>query len=255
MFWHRMLTRRTTVLSAVTAVTVASTIIGALAISATATGRALDLRFDSASALTSASGSAAASVAVSVVSAGGGRITTVAGRAGQGNALAFPEGSGNAILALTPASGSALAPGTANFSFGADVRPAGRWSDGDNVVQRGLADDRGQYKLQIDAGRAWCVVKGSSGTVSVMSSLQLTKGVWYRLDCARDTSGVTLRVTRIDTGATTTTRKAGATGDVRTSLTRAPLSVGGKLTKEGKLATWQPDQFHGLIDNVTLQIG
>ena len=69
-----------------------------------------------------------------------------------------------------------LEPGTARFTFGADVKldavnDGGDYDNGNNVVQRGRFNDTTQFKLQIDAGKASCRVAGAKGAVRTISSL------------------------------------------------------------------------------------
>lgn len=227
---------------------------------ASSSGSTLELRFDwpSSGAVTTqrppaAGGSAARSVTLSVLTADGGSIQSVKSRSGHGRALGLPT-TGNAILAVTPRAG-ALTPSGADFRFGADVNPTGDWTAGANVVQRGFADDRGQYKLEVDGGRASCSIKGTSGRVTVYGSRPLTAGDWYRLECSRTSAAVTLRIVRLASGQTWTSQKAGKTGAVETASPSTALAIGGKVTPGGRIASWQPDQFRGAIDNVSVQIG
>lgn len=225
-----------------------------------AVGSTLDLRFDwpTSGAVTTArppvaGGSAAGGVKVSVVSAGGGGLQSVRSRSGHGWAVGFSS-RGNGIVAVTPTTAQ-LSPETATFAFSADVLPSGDWSQGSNVLQRGLADDRGQYKLQLDGGRPSCSIKGTAGTLTVYASRSVTAGVWHRIACMRVGSTVTLSVVRLTDAQSFSYSKTGATGSVATASTTTPLSIGGKLTPKGSLATWQPDQFRGAIDNVLVTIG
>ncbi|NCT92609.1 hypothetical protein GXB85_16870 [Cellulomonas sp. APG4] len=197
-----------------------------------------------------------------VVQHRGGVAVAVASRSGQGTAADFPPARRGsqapaAVIAVRPPAGSAaLAPGTRAFSFGADFRlDAGSTGidGGDNLVQRGLADDTGQYKLELDGQRAACVIKGNRGKVTVRSTLTVTRGAWYTAECRRSGDTVSLTVRRIG-GTSVTTTARGATGSVVTARADTPLSIGGKLTPAGKVATWSSDQFNGLVDNAFLRI-
>lgn len=199
-------------------------------------------------------GTASTEVTVSALTTGDGRLSVTTGRSGEGNALDVAAEDGNAVLAVIPATGDTLAPGTEDFSFSVDIRSRGGWEDGANVLQRGLADDAGQYKLQIDGGQPSCTISGTDGRVQVASDRELSEGLWYRLQCDRTDQVVTLMVTRLEDGAEWVTSDTGATGDVRTKLDDTPLSIAAKLTPTGQLANWQPDQFTGAIDNVILRI-
>lgn len=245
---------------ALTATCVAAALLVTGSAARAAAGPVIELRFDwpTSGAVTTGrtpavGGSAAENVTVGVVSAGGGGLQSVRSRSGHGYALGF-SATGNAILSLTPKTAQ-LTPGTASFRFAADVLASGDWSQGSNVIQRGLADDRGQYKLQLDGGRPSCSIKGTGGTVTVYASKSVAAGSWHRLECSRVGSTVTLTVVRLSDSQTATYSKTGNTGSVSTASTSTPLSIGGKLTPKGNLATWQPDQFRGSIDNVVVTIG
>lgn len=255
---HRGSMRRR--VAALTATCMAAAIILAGSEAGAASGSLVELRFDwptsgpvSTGRMPVVGGSAAGGVAVGVVSAGGGGLQSVRSRAGHGWALGY-SASGNSVLSITPTTAQ-LSPGTGTLRFGADVLPSGDWSRGSNVLQRGLVDDRGQYKLQLDGGRPSCSIKGSAGTVTVYASRSISAGAWHRLECARVGTTVTLTVVRLSDAHTATYSRSGITGSVATASTTTPLSVGGKLTPKGNLATWQPDQFRGAIDNVVVTIG
>lgn len=160
------------------------------------------------------------------------------------------------MLAIRVEEGSSLDPGREDFSFGADVMldPGGD-GDGDNVIQRGLFEDTGQYKLQLDSRHVSCTVKGAAGRVLVKTDDPVESGVWYRIACRRTGEIVGLGVRRLDTGATVTVSEEGTIGDVRSQRATAPLTVGGKLTASGEIAAGDPDQLNGAVDNVWVQIG
>ncbi|HXH57210.1 LamG domain-containing protein, partial [Iamia sp.] len=149
------------------------------------------------------------------------------------------------------------------FEFGADVvldatsesGAVGSTDNGDNLVQRGLFDDLSQYKLQLDARRPSCRVKGSVGAVFVTASMSVQPGRWYRVRCVRDGSTVSIAVTTwADDGTpTVVTRSAtGPTGDMAPSRPTVPLSIGGKLSASGESVT-STDQLNGVVDNVVLR--
>ncbi|WP_426560465.1 hypothetical protein ACPPVT_11895 [Angustibacter sp. McL0619] len=212
-----------------------------------------------------------AAVDVSVVGQSTGTLDTVRSRPGEGHAARMPtfadDGSGpRAVVGVWSTSGDPLSPGTAPFTFGADVRldvgttsvPGFAASDnGDNVLQRGRFSDEAQYKLQLDHAVPSCRVKGSSGTLMVKGA-EVVRGDWYTLTCQRDGSTLSLSATHYDEYgevlSSETWSANGPTGDVQASGSAIPLSIGGKLTNDGALAR-DTDQLNGRVDNVVLTIG
>lgn len=192
------------------------------------------------------------------VTANGGTVSFVPSFSGTGWAASFPApDSGESAVVAVNNTGSIdnLAPGDSAFTFGAEFRTMGRGKDdGDNIVQRGLADDTGQFKLETDSGVVACAVKGDEGSVIVRAGPEVVPGVWYSAQCSRDSSGVSLTVVRLDTRATWTSRKDMNVGHVVAQSAGVPLSVGGKLTPDGRIAAWAPDQFNGQLDNAFLTI-
>lgn len=158
-------------------------------------------------------------------------------------------------------SGDPLAPGTRDFSFGAsftmDQRSTGtRTDNGDNLIQRGLASDPSQYKIEVDGGRVSCRVEGESGSVTVRSGVPIYWHRWYSAVCSRVGSTVTLRITEHLSGGdrVTSSRASGSIGSVRWPKTRTPLSVGGKLAADGSVIRSATDQFNGVISGPFLDI-
>lgn len=154
--------------------------------------------------------------------------------------------------------GDELDPGRSAFAFGATFRldavsDGTSVDNGDNLVQRGLALDVSQYKLEVDHRRPACRVKGSAGTVRVVSSVVAEAGSWYRARCRRHPGRVVLVVTDSSSGHKTRTTGWGSTGSLRPESPRVPLSVGGKLQADGALES-ATDQFNGSIDDVVLRI-
>lgn len=142
-----------------------------------------------------------------------------------------------------------LNPGTRRLSWGASVQMAAHQvSDGANIVQKGLSAFGTQFKLQIDggAGHPSCVMAGeldgAHRIFRVLSSRGIADGAWHEIECERD--GATLRLLidgQVDREATVP-----ATLSIVTDL---PLRVGGKGIGLDN------DQFHGLLDNVFVEIG
>lgn len=192
-----------------------------------------------------------------VTSAGG--AVSIQPRPGNGGAALFPAAGsrGGAVLAVTNTGATdVLSPGTRDFAFGADFRtvPGGK-NDGDNLIQRGLADDVGQYKIEIDTGSVACTIKGTRASATVRVGHTVAPNVWYRVECGRTGSAVTVTLTRQDTGANWRASKATAVGSVSTKTAGTPLTVGGKLTPKLAIATWDPDQYNGMVDNAFVRIG
>jgi hypothetical protein len=153
-----------------------------------------------------------------------------------------------------------LEPGTSRFRFGAEFRlnrtSSGSSADnGDNLIQRGLAGTPAQFKIQTDGRRAVCSVKGSRGRATVGVPVEIVPGDWYRAVCVRGGTSVRLRLLHWRDGAWQAHARhvTQATGELDFPR-RTPLSVGGKLTPEGDLAT-SSDQFNGVVDNAFLDIG
>lgn len=172
-----------------------------------------------------------------------------------------------AVVRVIPAAGAGdpLNPGTAKFSFGADVAMdevtatpgEGSIDDGDNLVQRGLFNAGSQYKLQVDSRRPSCRILGADGEVFVQSPVTMTPGTWYRIRCSRDGDTVTLIVAELDGGDVVDARvstKQGPTGDMTPTSPNTPLSVGGKLNANGTV-TGDTDQLNGMVDDAWLRIG
>ncbi len=192
---------------------------------------------------------------VQVVSYGSGKLRIVPGRDGEGAALRLPHfGDDPAAVTLLPTSEDDLAPEDDAFSFGAEFMSDGDWDDGDNLIQRGLFTDSGQYKIEIDGGRPACSIKGTSGRVTARSRQTIEPGTWYAVDCSRDRAAVTIILRNLETGEEWSRVAEGATGNVEMDEPAARLSIGGKTWPNGTIGQ-SPDQFNGVIDNVYLRIG
>ena len=208
----------------------------------------------------------------SVVTANGGALTAHWSHIKSGLAARYPAYDGTAkgaraVVAVTNAgSTDVLSPGSAAFTFGADAKlddaSTGTANDnGNNLVQRGLATQTAQYKLQLDGPRFSCRVKGDDGTLMVTSTLTTRTKRWYHATCSRRTSAqgdsLVLRVRRVHSDGTRgpVRRTISATGPVG-SLTFAadtPFSVGGKLQDATTVAT-PSDQWNGVVDSAFLRV-
>lgn len=210
----------------------------------------------------------------------GGSLQRVDSYPGGGRALKFPafaEGTDakRAGIIVTASTDHLPNPGNADFSFGADVRldpwPASRSTatarqssapttdpgseigdNGDNVIQRGLASEPTQFKLQADNGRPSCSVTGSAGSVEV-KGVALEHGVWYRLRCDRTGDALRLTVSDLRSGVAASYEADGSVGSIDFAP-ETPLSIGHKVTPEGRLFRSQPDQFNGTMDAVWIDI-
>ena len=191
-----------------------------------------------------------------VVVPDGGAVRQVDGAPGEGSAAAFPaRGQPAAVVVLRNAGATdRLAPGTGAFAFGADIRTdVEPDTDGDNIVQRGLWQDDGQYKLQLDYGTVSCTVAGTAGRVLVEVAEAIEPSVWYRVACERDGDTLRLTVERPDTGVVREATGSGPIGAVGMADASSPLSVGGKVGADGQVVE-HPDQFNGAVDNVFVRI-
>ncbi|MFK5581964.1 hypothetical protein [Serinicoccus sp. LYQ131] len=194
----------------------------------------------------------------------------VAARDGTGRpALRLPAYSsspspGRAIVRVTPVGGSAdpLAPGTRDFVVGADfaldTESQGTEVDGgNNLIQRGLASDESQFKIDIDDRRPLCRVQGSQGVAEVRMTGEVQPERWHRATCSRTGDEVRLTVEVLDDGVGTaleTVTVEVVTGDLRWDRAQTPVSVGGKLAANGEIIRSATDQFNGAVANPVLQI-
>ena len=211
-----------------------------------------------------------ARVAVDVARLHDGLLTTAAGnpQLGDRQAVDFPAFTldaryPRAIVRVVNASAKdQLSPGAADFRFGADFmidrKSAGAAADnGDNLVQRGLSSDPVMFKLEIDRDRPSCLVRGRDGVVVVRTADFIQPGWWYRADCHRSAEAVTLTLTEFapDGSVTTTvTSSRGKTGRIDIAGRGTPLSVGGKLARNGGPIESATDQFNGRASGAYLVI-
>lgn len=208
---------------------------------------------------------------VSLRSSGTAEVDVAISAVFPGTVTAVPHGRGNAarmepfdalvkatpaVITVTSLWGDPLDPGSAPFRFGAefklDSRSAGSGTDnGNNLIQRGLAADDSQYKIQVDSNRPSCRVRGSEGAVEVRAGHDVTPGEWYRVRCTRVGSTVTLKLVTYDEDSTRVVEEwsdSGAIGGLSFPRT-LPISIGGKVDGGGDVIGWDSDQFNGVIDN------
>lgn len=206
--------------------------------------------------------SGTARVTVEVVSRDGGEVQVARGRDDE-LVLDFPafdaqdQRPPRAVVRVTPAGGGAdpLAPGDADFSFGAEFRidaesKGTKVDNGDNLVQRGLASDPSQYKLELDGDRPACRIRGSAGDVQVRLEEQVLPGTWYAATCSRSADSVELTVMEYGLYGRTeefSVTQTGPTGTLAWPKAQTPVSVGGKLAADGQVIRSATDQFNGLV--------
>ncbi|WP_109472578.1 hypothetical protein [Ornithinimicrobium cavernae] len=207
-------------------------------------------------------------IEVSIATLEGGHIRLAEGRSDD-LSLRMPEFVPDgpyprAVVAITTTDTSpdALAPGDADFRFGIDfwVDPVSadrKLDNGDNMLQRGLASDPSQFKLELDRGRPNCRIAGSAGAVEVRAQEKVVPERWYRAECSRRGDDVVLTVTEFhqgsDPGQSVTTGH-GATGTVAWTRPEIPLALGGKLAANGAVIRSATDQFNGRLANPELII-
>lgn len=169
----------------------------------------------------------------------------------------------------------ALAPGARKFAFGADFRlnagvttgvPA---DNGNNVVQRGLAQGD-QYKIQVDViggiPNVTCVVRDEGTITAEPPPVAIQAETWVRVRCTRVVTGggqhVTLSVSypggevaNPPASMVTFTPVANLNYATASSLTPIPLTMGAKVNNEATtVLTTDSDQFNGQLDNLFLKI-
>ena len=93
--------------------------------------------------------------------------------------------SGAVIRLDTTAEDDAFEPGTRSFTYGAKVKMETGFTADANFFQRGrYSDTTSQWKLQLDAGRQGCVVKGDGERVIVFAPTDLPgDGRWHSVAC------------------------------------------------------------------------
>lgn len=207
-------------------------------------------------------------VTVAIVTRSGGDIVVSEGRDGE-PALGMPafveeKDPPRAVVRVTATGDSddPLAPGKASFSFGADFSKDAASSgtevdNGDNLIQRGLASDPSQYKIEVDRGRPFCRIMGSEGSVEVKADKKVSSGRWYRVRCTREKDRVTLDLIEYapyERVVESSAQAHGRIGSLTWPRKQTPLSVGGKLAANGDMIRSATDEFNGLISNPVLTI-
>lgn len=208
-------------------------------------------------------------VDVDVVKRDGGSVHAVVGPLGT-PALLFPaflpvDEPPRAVVRVVPSQGAAadpLTPGPADFTFGADfavdAQSQGTTADsGNNLLQRGLASDVSQFKIEVDNRRPSCHIQGPDGVAQVRVDHRVLPDRWYRVRCSRTRDTLHLTVSSLRGGTPRLVEEVRAdgvpTGDLQWPH-GVPVSVGGKLAADGTLIRSATDQFNGVIAMPVLQI-
>jgi hypothetical protein len=229
-------------------------------------GSVLDLDFEQSyvapgAVVASAENGTPVPVRTTISTSAGGRITRTEG-ADSSSALRFPRYTARttpaAVLLLWETDGEdRLSPGDRSFSFGADfsldaVSSGSPADNGDNLVQRGLSTDAVQYKIQIDRGIASCRIAGTAGEAVLEAKAEVLRGTWYRVECRRRGSSLTLVLEQLGRSGPGSRAKVTATAPTGTVEVAAavPLAIGGKVAADGTVTASSTDQFNGVIDNV-----
>lgn len=162
----------------------------------------------------------------------GGGLRLVPGRHGYGLLLS------GALIALDPTDDAAFNPGTRPFAYGATVKVDSPFTADANLMQRGrFSETTDQWKLQLDAGRQGCVVKGDKGRVTVFAPTDVAAdGRWHSVICVITEKSVAYvvdgRVHRVD-------NTAGAITFTDPEL----LHVGGVFNSDGTINDPFPKPF------------
>ncbi|WP_117211971.1 LamG-like jellyroll fold domain-containing protein [Allorhizocola rhizosphaerae] len=194
----------------------------------------------------------------------GGRLVLRSAAMGGGEVMLVPQGDGWALefpqVCSSPPTACPrvilesdrvdwLNPGTQPVKWGAKVQMASdRVSEGANVVQKGLSAVGTQFKLQVDgaAGHPSCVMSGPIDGVHrifvALSHRGIADSRWHEIACERDGEALRLFIDGVMDAETIVPSTLSIVNDL-------PLRVGGKGVGPHN------DQFHGVLDNVFVEIG
>lgn len=232
-------------------------------------GAELTLTFDDVvgvgSVLPSTSSGGSEEATVSIITAAGGRVLVEDGPTG--TAARFPavsptgvDAAAAVVVRPTGVTGG-LTPGSRDFTFGADVAvdefSESATDNGDNVLQRGLAEDESQYKLQVDHGRPSCRIAGGGVSALVEADLTMDRQQWYRIRCRRNGGMLSLTVSRWD-GVTfvgsSTWQELSSVTEIDFAGADTPISVGAKVDEGVQIPRRASDQLNGAVDNVFVDV-
>lgn len=158
--------------------------------------------------------------------------------------LTGPEAQRCPRAILESRSADFLNPATRPIQFGASVRiTPDQLAAGANVLQKGFSTAGGQFKLQVDHGRASCVVTDMRDPKIYVarSSLSVVDGRWHALACERRGDRLIITVDGAGRNEVAVPAQLSISND-------EPLRIGGKNTGPTN------DQFAGEIDDVYVVI-
>lgn len=180
-------------------------------------------------------------------------LRLVGGENKTGHAVAFPapcpatrdKTCPKAIIEIYP--DASVAPGTADFEWGASVRIDKReTAQGSNIVQKGFSLGGGsQWKLQMDGnkGHPSCVLVGQNDTQihEVYADVTIADGRWHNVSCRRAADELVITVDG-------TQHKSTLIPKDLTITPPGPVRIGGKDLKPDN------DQYFGTLDDVYVAV-
>src|SRR4051794_25275260 len=124
---------------------------------------------------------------------------------------------------VTVPTASSLNPGLSSFTWTAHVKFTQLPKVDYDLVRKGLSSTSGgHWKSEIlGNGKAFCEVRGGSGTAHLSNGPNLANGTWHTVTCTRNGSPLTLTV---DRKSYSTSHSSGSTSN------SAPLTVGAKTS-------------------------
>ncbi|WP_162599848.1 hypothetical protein [Nocardioides solisilvae] len=205
--------------------------------------------------------SGTATLRVSVSTAHGGTLDRVAGRSGYAVRTPAFSATGRtpaAVLVVKARGADQLSPGERPFRWGVDVlldaeQGTTAADNGDNVLQRGLFDDRAQVKLQLDGDVPSCRVRGDVGEAMVTADRPVERETWHRLACQLRHGELTLLVGQPGLPHPEEWSVPADVGAIEFRRSE-PIAIGGKVDRRGRIQPKDTDQFNGLVDNVFMDI-
>lgn len=170
----------------------------------------------------------------------GGRVTT--GAAVDGSvAHSFPGSTQADRAVLDLVSGDGTDPKGAEWALNARFRT---WQATANIAQKGQAMSVGGfYKLELTGGRAYCVFRGSLGTLATGSTSVLSDGAWHSVRCERHWNWLGMWVDGVF--------ESGVDGRTGYIANDDPFAIGGKANCN--MGTVSCDYLTGAVDRVSLE--
>ena len=184
------------------------------------------------------------------------------GNAGCGTSTCTSQG----VIKIEDSTSGVFTPGSGNFEWGATVQvtSAVTGTMGMNVIQKGRSATEDMWKLQLDGGKASCILKIDNATPAsnfgrAETTSPLTVGSNYKLRCKRVGTALTLVVTEFAANGTqiglpVTYTNSGPVGSATGTLdhfgSADDVFIGAKGTPNS------PDQLRNtIIDTVTYWAG